>query len=277
MADQSPSQSPNQTPNQSYVFDNAWQRGSARLDAVEAFLDPGTIHLLDRIGIGPGMRCLELGAGGGSIANDLSRRVGPTGHVVATDLDTRHLAARVAAAHVANVEVRQHDIVKEPLGETEFDLIHARLVLEHIPERDQVLTKLVRALKPNGWLLVESVDYVSAVPVSELGAKEHAHTQSTRLREFEGAGIKFDLGRHLPRLLRAAGLRDVDNEGRVTVMEGGSACALWFQLSMEQLRPRLVGPGKLTDAEVDRMLELFADPEWAALSPIILGCWGRAG
>jgi hypothetical protein len=45
---------------------------------------------------------------------------------------------------------------------------------------------------------------------------------------------------------------------------------------MEQLRPRLVGTGKLTDMEIDRMLELFVDPNWAALSPIILGCWGRA-
>jgi len=258
---------------QSYLLDNAWQRGRARLDAIEAFLDPGTIHLLDRLGIAPGWHCLELGAGGGSIADDLARRVGPTGHVVATDLDTRHLAAHVSAA---NIEVRRHDIVNEKLGAREFDLIHARLVLEHIPERDAVLAKLVDALRPGGWLLLESVDYVSAIPVSDLGAAEHARSQSVRLREFEAAGIKFDYGRHLPRLMRAAGLHEIGNEGRVCVMEGGSPGARWFELSMEQLRPRLVGPGKLTDAEIDRMLELFADPDWAALSPIILGCWGRA-
>jgi trans-aconitate methyltransferase len=69
------------------------------------------------------------------------------------------------------IEIRRHDIVKEALEEHAFDLVHARLLLEHLPERNLVLPKLVRALRSGGWLLVESVDYVSAVPVSELGAR----------------------------------------------------------------------------------------------------------
>jgi len=260
-------------PNPSYLLDNAWRRGRARLDAVEAFLDPGTCALLDRIGVADGWHCLELGAGGGSVAEWLARRSGASGRVVATDIDTRHLAGR---ATTPTMEIRRHDIVNEALEERAFDLIHARLLLEHLPARDRIIPKLVRALRSGGWLLVESVDYVSAVPVSERGAREHERSQSIRLRQFEGAGIRFDLGRHLPRMLRRNGLAEVGNEGRVFVMEGGSPGALWFRLSMEQLRPRLVGPGKLSEAEVDRMLELFADPDWAALSPVILAAWGRA-
>jgi SAM-dependent methyltransferase len=255
-----------------YLLANAWQRARARLDAVEAFLDPGTFALFDRLGVANGWHCLELGAGGGSVSDWLARRVGASGRVVATDLDTRHIAARATAP---TIEIRRHDIVEDPVGER-FDLIHARLVLEHLPERDRVVPKLASALRCGGWLLVEPVDYVSAVPISELGAQEHERSQRVRLRQFEGAGIKFDLGRHLPRMLRANGLAEVGNEGRVFVMEGGSPGALWFQLSMEQLRPRLVGPGKLSDAQVDRMLELFADPDWAAVSPVIFAAWGRA-
>src|SRR5215467_8947307 len=141
-----------------YLLDNAWSDGRARLDAVEEFLDPGTIALLERRGVGAGWTCLELGAGGGSIARWLASRVGATGRVLATDLDTRHL---VDVAELANVEVRRHDIVAETLPEAAFDLVHARLVLEHLRERDEVLRKLVRALKRGGWLLVESVDYAS--------------------------------------------------------------------------------------------------------------------
>ena len=256
-----------------YLFDNAWWRGRARLDAVEAFLDPGTVRILDGMGIGAGWRCLEVGAGGGSIAAWLSRRVGPSGRIVATDLDTRYIAARAAAP---NVEVRRHDVVTDPLADAEYDLVHTRLVLEHIPQRDLALRKLVRSLRPGGWLLIEAVDYVSAVPVSTLGAAEHARSQAVRLREFAAAGLMADYGRHLPRLLRAGGLVDVANEGRVVVMEGGSAGATWFRLSMEQVRERLTGPGKLAAAEIDRMLGLFADPDWAALSPIIFAAWGRA-
>src|SRR5262249_47467698 len=154
--------------------------------AVEELLDPGTIALIERRGIGAGCSCLELGAGGGSIAKWLASRVGAAGRVLATDLDTRHLA-EVAA--LANVEVRRHDIVADALPESDFDLVHARLVLEHLQERDAVLHKLVRALRPGGWLLVESVDYASAIAISELGAQEHMHSQRVRLRAFESSGV----------------------------------------------------------------------------------------
>jgi SAM-dependent methyltransferase len=257
---------------QDYVFDNSAAGERARIDALEAFLDPGTTRLLDAIGVEEGWHCLEIGAGGGSIASWLADRVGGGGKVVATDLQTRLLES--LNTH-SNMDVRRHNVVEDALPDHAFDLIHARLVLEHIPQRDAVLPKLVRALKPGGWLMVESVDYASAIPVSELGAQEHAHSQHVRMRQFEAAGNRLDYGRHLPRLMREGGLDCVASEGRVFVMEGGSPGAHWFRLSMAHLRPRLTGPGKLSDAQIDRMLELFADPAWAALSPIIFACWGR--
>jgi 2-polyprenyl-3-methyl-5-hydroxy-6-metoxy-1,4-benzoquinol methylase len=259
-------------PDQPYLLDNAWREGRARLEALEEFLDPGTIALIHRRGIRAGWSCLELGAGGGSIAKWLASRVGATGRVLATDLDTRHLADITG---FANVEVRRHDIVSELLSESEFDLVHARLVLEHLRERDEVLRKLVLALKPGGWLLVESVDYASAIAISEFGAREHLHSQTVRLSAFEASGVDVNYGRKLPRALRELGLADIGNEGRVFVVEGRSPGARWFELSMRQLRGRLVGEGRLSDAEVDCMLELFANPDWAAFSPIIMACWGR--
>jgi SAM-dependent methyltransferase len=187
----------------------------------------------------------------------LAERVAPLGHVVATDINTRDLKT---SGH-ATLEVRQHDIVADPIEEAAFDLVHARLVLEHLRERDQVLDKLARALRPGGWLVVEDVDYVSAIPISDAGAREHQHTQSVRLQAFSASGVDHSLGRHLPARLR--------------IMEGGSPGARWFRLSLAHLRSRLVGPGMLTDAEVDRMLELFDDPNWSAFSPIIMAAWAR--
>ena len=128
-----------------------------------------------------GAACLEIGAGGGSIAIWLADLVGPSGRVVATDIDVRSLEA---IDRSPSLEVRRHDVVQDPLEVGQFDLVHARLVLEHLPERDAVLTKLVRALRPGGWIVIEDVDYASAIPISELGASEHEHTQSVRLREF---------------------------------------------------------------------------------------------
>src|SRR5206468_1516768 len=125
----------------------------------------GTVRVLEGIGLQPDWRCLEVGAGGGSIARWLAERL-DGGSVVATDLNVRDLDPGPSG----RVEVRQHDVVAEQLEEAAFDLIHARLLLEHLPQRAAVLDKLVLALRPGGWLVVEDVDYVSGIPVSDLGA-----------------------------------------------------------------------------------------------------------
>jgi 2-polyprenyl-3-methyl-5-hydroxy-6-metoxy-1,4-benzoquinol methylase len=96
---------------QSYLLDNAWQHARARLSLLESRLDPGTIFLLNRLGIRPGWRCLVVGAGGGSITEWLCQQTGPEGHVVATDIDTRF----IDALDYPNLEVRRHDIVADEL------------------------------------------------------------------------------------------------------------------------------------------------------------------
>src|SRR4051812_45635908 len=117
-------------PQRTYVFDNAWQEERRRLDAVEAGWDPITISNLQTIGVPSGWHCLEAGAGGGSIAAWLCDQVGPDGLVVATDLDPRFLTVIDAP----NLDVRRHDIVRDPIEASSYDLVHARLLLEHLPE-----------------------------------------------------------------------------------------------------------------------------------------------
>jgi SAM-dependent methyltransferase len=252
----------------SYVFG---ADESERIHAAEELLDDGSKRLIERLGVFEGANCLEAGAGGGSIAAWLCELVGPAGTVVATDLDVRALELIGAK----NLEVRRHDIVNDDLEIGHYDLVHARLFLEHLPAREEVLEKLVRALRPGGWIVLESVDYQTAIPISDFGAAEHARTLAVRLREFARLGLDTDLGRTLPARLRDQALINVGNEGRVFVMEGGSPGARWFGISMAHLRARLVGPGLLDDSEVDRMLELFDDPDWSAYSPIILAAWGQ--
>src|SRR5262245_7484517 len=94
-----------------YLFTHEDKAERERLAAIEAGLDPFTRECLEQIGVGAGWRCLEVGAGGGSIAEWLGRRVGPQGRVVATDLQTKFLEALDAP----NLEVRQHDVTKDRL------------------------------------------------------------------------------------------------------------------------------------------------------------------
>jgi ubiquinone/menaquinone biosynthesis C-methylase UbiE len=140
-----------------YALDNAAVQAGDRVAALSQLFDSGTIHHLEERGVAAGWHCLEVGGGGGSMAAWLSERVGPNGRVTVTDINTRFLES----LQRPNLEVRRHNIVTDPLPEATFDLVHARLVLMHLPERDAVLARLIKALKPGGWLLDEEFDVLS--------------------------------------------------------------------------------------------------------------------
>jgi hypothetical protein len=156
----------------------------------------------------PRRRLPRSSAGGGSIADWLSDIVGPTGDVVATDHETRALELLKRP----NLEVRRHDAVNDNLETGYSELINARLFLEHLPERCRP-RKTGQALRPGGWMVMESVDYGTAVPISELGANEHDRSQAVRLEELAKLGLDTFLGRKLPVQLRAQGLVEVGDEG----------------------------------------------------------------
>src|SRR6266851_716700 len=129
-----------------------------RLAGLESALDPGTRDHLTRLGVGPGTHCLEVGAGGGSVAFWLAERVAPGGLVVATDLETDFLES--AAPGYPTLKVLTHDITAEdpPTG---FDFVHARWLVEWLPDKRLALGRMVSALRPGGTLLIEEPDFVT--------------------------------------------------------------------------------------------------------------------
>ena len=129
-----------------YLLDNAWQDARQRLALLERWLDPGTIHQLHTLGVRAGWRCLVVGGGGGSITEWLCRKVGPSGHVVATDINTRFLEV----LDYPNLEVRRHDILADDLEPAAFDLVHVRFVLMHLADPSQAVRRMAAALKPGG-------------------------------------------------------------------------------------------------------------------------------
>ena len=187
-----------------YPFDNAAPQAGDRFASLATLYDEVTRRHLDRLGIGAGWNCLEVGAGGGSVARFMSERVGPTGHVVATDINIDWMAGSLPA----NVELRRHDIGVDPLPERAFDIVHARAVLTFVPERQSALMRMVAALKPGGWLLVEELvpPVTEALdppdePDVEIARKgRHAIVEIIRRR----GGDPF-FARELPELVTAVG------------------------------------------------------------------------
>lgn len=259
---------------ETYLFDNAWHEQRRRLAGLESWFDPGTIRHLERLGVSSGWRCLEVGAGGGSIAAWLCQRVGPGGSVVATDLDTRFLAALT----FPNLEVRCHDLLLDPLEADAFDLIHARFVVEHLRDRSTALRHLAAALRPGGWLLIEDTDSATWLPAPEVAPEAAALFQRwthAYARFCEENGVDAYAGRRLYGELHALGLREVDAEGRVYMVRGGSANAEVWRLSAEQVRDRIVRAGLLTAGDMGGLLALFADPAFVWMEGMVMAGWGQ--
>jgi SAM-dependent methyltransferase len=242
-----------------------------RLGALEARLDPGTIRLLEALGNLDEWRCLEVGAGAGSIAAWLARRVGPRGSVLATDLDLRHLEALASST----VEVRRHDIAVDDLPEETFDLVHARVVREHVPGRQLALDRMVAALKPGGWLVVESTDAIAWAPITTEPAERAALFTKASAAAWRCLPMDRFYGRRLEEDLRARGLLEVECEGRVFAIRGGSPAALIFSAIWSAHKDRIVAEGVLTAEEIERFIALHDEPTFAWMSPICVAAWGR--
>jgi 2-polyprenyl-3-methyl-5-hydroxy-6-metoxy-1,4-benzoquinol methylase len=255
-----------------YLLDNSGREAPARFDALSAIYDHDSICHLQNRGVSEGWQCLEVGGGGGSITAWLKDRVGSTGHVLVTDIDPRFLESLSAK----NVEVRRHNIVTDGLPEAAFDLIHARLVLIHVPEREQVLARLVAALKPGGWLVDEDFDSVSLLPDSTVNPGEvFLETQKAVMRVLQDHGVERRWGRLLFGKMRALGLVNVNAVARMSMWHCGSPGALLMRANFEQLRGALLERHHVTEQQFDGDLARLDDPDFMTPSPIMWTAWGR--
>ena len=245
---------------------------AARFEGLERTFDPISIAHLERIGINQGARCLEIGAGGGSLARWLAERVGPDGHVLAVDLDTRWFQHDGSA----QLEVRQLDVVTEPIPDGPWDLIHERLVLQHIPARLDVLDQLVARLAPGGWLVLEDFD-TGEVRTTDRGGPNHElivrmATAFNQLLAGRGGANDFaaDAWRHLRRRA-AAGDRC---QRSCHVRHGGTGFSNVMVANARQVRDGLLGLG-IADEDIERFLEVLADPDTIVGTSVLITAWGR--
>ncbi|QDQ15523.1 methyltransferase domain-containing protein [Streptomyces spectabilis] len=258
-----------------YLLDNKQSEAGIRFGALAELFDPVTFRHMDRPGTGKGMRCWEVGAGGASIPLGLAERVGPTGSVLATDIDvswTRDIADGV-------IEVRTHDVAADPPPAPPggFDLVHARLVLVHVVDRAEALRRMVRALKPGGWLLLEDADpMLQPLPCPDESGPEQQLANRMRsdfrtLMAERGADLAY--GRTLPRALREAGLADVQADAYFPITS--PACAVLEHATVRQVRHLLVARGLATDEEIDHHLANVATGQLDLATGPMISAWGR--
>ena len=255
-----------------YLMNNEHPETAGRFEGLERTLDPITIGHLSRVGVGPGARCLEIGCGGGSIARWLASRVGTEGHVLAVDLDTRWFGHDGSP----QLEVRQLDLVSGPIPEGPWDLVHERLVLQHVPARLDVLDQLVARLAPGGWLVLEDFD-TGEVRTTDRAGPDHelivrmASGFNRLLAERDGANdFAADAWRHL----RRRGLVETGASGHVVFDCGGTGFTQVMAANARQVRDGLVRLG-IDAKDIDRFLEMLEDPDTIVGTSVLISAWGR--
>lgn len=263
------------TDDQGYLLSNRQSEAGIRFGALSELFDPVTFRHVDRLGVGPGMRCWEVGAGGPSVPLGLAERVGPGGAVIATDIDVSW--AKGVAGGV--IEVLCHDVAAEPPPPGGFDLVHARLVLVHVSDRAEALRRMVQALRPGGRLLLEDADpgLQPLLCPDESGPEQRlANRLRAGFRTLMAArGADLAYGRTLPRLLREAGLDDVRADAYFPITS--PACAVLEAATVRQIRRLLVAEGLATDEEIDHHLANVATGRLDLATAPMISAWGRRG
>lgn len=254
-----------------YVFDNDSVHSREQHRCLTAAYDAATFARLAETGVGPGWRCLEVGAGGGTVARWLAERVAPSGEVLATDVKPHHIAAHPC------LTAAEHDVAADPLPEAAFDLVVARLVLQHVPEREAALAKLARALKPGGWLQVEEFDTSYEPPLltpDEESARLYETFLRTKCAVMRAGGGDPEWGRSVPAAMRAAGLADIDPRPRIELRTADSPGLLLQLHHTYHLEERLLAAGMTRD-QLAAVRALMRDPGFRAASSVMYAVQGR--
>jgi SAM-dependent methyltransferase len=249
-----------------YVLPHQLQGEQRRLALMSELLDPWHRSLLKMVGLQPGWWCLEVGCGNGSISQWLSAQV-TGGSVVATDLDTSY----ISKLRGPNLNAQRLDILEGTIETNAYDLVTARAVLHHLPDRQKAIHQMVRALKPGGVLLCIEPDFL---PATAAEPEPLRRFWQGWLQWSVSAGIDYFVGRKIPSLLTNAGLQQVEAVGNTAIYNGVSPWATYWLETVTELRPKLLQSGHVSEESLGVLEQFYRDPEHWTSAITFVGAWG---
>ena len=255
-----------------------------RLRAQALIWEAATERVLDQAGVPAGASCLDAGCGPGETMRLLAERAGAQGRVLGVDADPAIGALAVTMLHdrgYGHCAFHAHDLTADaavPGGP--FDLVYARLVLFHLPQRVAVLARLWDAVAPGGRLIVQDYDLrgVSVLPglpsVDEVGR--------VIIGAFSAAGADVHAGALLAQLFAQAGVGTPDGTDVTGRIEPFGTGRLMLESVFRSLLPVALAHGITTEiaaadaaAALRRDATRFADRPM--LWPLMIGAWKRKG
>jgi predicted O-methyltransferase YrrM len=261
----------------SYVIGGG-KKGKERLNLLSQVMLSTTSQLLKTVGLSKGMKCLDVGCGGGHVTLLMADMVGPQGKVVGTDADDEILALAkqdAEAAKLDNVEFRHSDASICQVEEM-HDLVYARFVLTHLSEPEKCLDAMVRACRPKGLIVVEDIEFTGSFchPSCEAYERYVELYQKVVYRR----GGDPNIGPKLPGMLRKAGAEGIQVKVvQPAHLEGDGK--LMASVTMQRISGSLVSEGLATADEVEQVIaglnDAAADSGTLMSVPRVFQTWGK--
>jgi len=241
-----------------------------------------TGRLLDRVALTPGATCLDAGCGPGETMRLMAERTGPAGRVLGIDADSSLGTMALATLHASGqrqCSFHAHDLTAgEPIPGGPFDLVYARLLLFHLPQRVEVLARLWDAVAPGGHLVVQDYDIRGITVLPALASV--GELTRVIIGAFHAAGADVHVGARLPQLFLEAGIGypdGTDVAGRLEPLATGSAL---LERTFRSVLPTAVAHGITTEADAAASLA-SADRDATRHAgcpmtwPLLIGAWKR--
>ncbi|MFE2721692.1 class I SAM-dependent methyltransferase [Kitasatospora sp. NPDC059327] len=246
-----------------------WQPGEGeRIDLGSLAYDHVTRARLRALGVGPEVRCCDVGAGTGTVARWLAT-AGGAGEVLAVDRDTRFVDPYAGGA----LRTLTADITAPDFDPGRFDLVHARFVLMHLPDRHRVMAGLRDLLAPGGCLVLgDPVDLTTA------GPPDTPYRRAMRaMWRALGATIGTDISwtPDYPRLLRELGLTGVGAEVFVPALVPDAPITAFWLDTWDRTREAMLATGLVDAGVLDEARAALLSGTVADLSPGLVTAWGR--
>jgi SAM-dependent methyltransferase len=273
--------SPSTVPAERYALGRTPQEYE-RLRAQARTWEAATARVLDQIGLAPGASCLDAGCGPGETMRLMAERIGPGGRVLGMDVDAALGAAALAELHGAGhrqCAFAAHDITTATsIPGAPFDLVYARLLLFHLPERVAVLARLWDAVAADGHLVVHDYDLRAISVLPALDSVDEL--MRVMIGAFTAAGADVHAGARLPQLFAQAGIGAPDGTdvaGRLEPLASGGAL---LERTYRSVLPRALAHGITGEHEAAATLAAF-DRDVAGFGnrpmiwPLLIGAWRR--
>lgn len=238
----------------------------ARLRTLEYAFDPLSKTVFEQLDLPARASILDLGAGAGSLAGWLAKRY-PAATVTATDIDTRFLI------DIPGIQVIPHNIVTDDFPAASFDVVHARALLCHLTEREDILTRAASWVRPGGWLVIEDVSLRPSLRTTNALFRKIAQAGITLLEQSIGSDMLWaDM---LPSRLRDRGLSNIGHRTVEGCIGDNSPSDTFWAATTAQAGPTLLKLGLLTQDDLDAMASLRADPEFTDTALTFVSSWGQ--